>query len=264
MPIPRAARAGAGAALRALLTAALLSAPPEARAQTPPQARDPGPGQPAEGLSLPGPLRDSLTLPNPFTTVIEIEGREGLAATTESRRLVFRGQIFDMATGEVLRTVGALRAALRDHAPERFGLRRADLRPFTFGTGPAEVILIVDPICPFCAELFAQLRATPAYGQLYRFTIHTVPFLGTASLAAVEALDCAPDRAAALEALLQSDRRWLQQNAPAPGTCDATPIIARTLYSQKLGAAGTPFLIAPSGQVSLGLPEDLFGFLLDG
>jgi thiol:disulfide interchange protein DsbC len=209
---------------------------------------------------------DQITMPNPFMQVVQIANLEGVAAISQNGRFAMRGLIYDMWTGKIISSVGELRDALASANLNNLGIPDADIQPMFYGSGPANVTLIVDPMCPFCARLFEQITANPSYAEQYHFKILAVPFLGQPSVEATTVITCHPDRDRALKALMTKDERWFT-TARADFT-DCPPqatqaMMQRLILSQMLGAQGVPFIVAPNGGISSGLPEDLAAFLRD-
>lgn len=209
--------------------------------------------------NLNGQITATEQLPNPFTHAVELEGRDGIAFISQNGRFVLRGLVFDMWTGETLSTLDDIRKSKTSVNINELGLKNEDVDPFILGTGAKRVTIFVDPLCPFCAQLFDQITADPSLEEEYTFVLYTVPFLGDDSAKAVTALSCAKDRARALEALLSKDRRWMQ-GVDTEG-CDLQPIMKRTIMSQMIGVTGVPFLVGPQGGINRGLPQDLRTFL---
>lgn len=205
-------------------------------------------------------IKEYEELTAPFTHAVTLQGRDGIAYISQNGRFFLRGVIFDTWTGQTIETMDQLRAAKKTVNLETLGLKDKDVDPFYWGQGPKKVTLFVDPLCPFCGQLFDELIGDPSYAQNYTFTIFTVPFLGDESAKAVTTLSCAKNRDEALQALLTKDRRWIQTQPAAEG-CDPQPIIQRTILSQMLGISGVPYLIGPEGGVARGLPADLRTFL---
>ncbi len=199
-------------------------------------------------------------LPSAFTHAVTLMGRDGIAYVSRNGRFVMRGVIFDSWTGQTIQTMQELRGAKKTVDLSELGLRDEDVDPMYYGSGLKKVTLFVDPLCPFCAQLFDQLVADPRYERDYTFVIYTVPFLGEESTKAVTVLSCAPNREEAKRALLTHDRRWMKTQ-PAPDHCDPQPILQRTILSQMLGVTGVPYLIGAEGGIARGLPADLRGFL---
>lgn len=226
------------------------------------QAVAPGAGSKAPGNGFPAAVTDRLELPNGFSTVLQLEGHEGVAAVSQNGRYVMRGVVFDMWEDKTLESVAAMRESLSTISLSRFGLKEEDVRPFHYGTGPQEVVVFVDPYCPFCHQLFAEMKSNPAYAEQFTWTIYTVSYLGDNSTRAVTALSCAEDQEASLRALMDHDVVYYQRAFDARGdSCDPQPILQRMILAQMVGAAGTPYLIGPRGGVSNGMPPSLAGFL---
>lgn len=210
------------------------------------------------------PQKDQITsyteLSSPFTHAITLQGRDGIAFVSQNGRFVLRGVIFDTWSGNTIQTMQELEDSKRTINLADLGIKQEDVDPMFFGSGPKKVTLFVDPLCPFCGQLFDQIVGDPTYARDYTFTIYTVPFLGDDSSKAVTVLSCAEDREAALKALLTKDRRWMASQ-PAPATCDVQPILQRTIMSQMIGVTGVPYIIGAEGGVARGMPQDLKTFL---
>lgn len=205
-------------------------------------------------------ITDYEPLVSPFTHAIELQGRNGLAYVSQNGRFVLRGVIFDTWTGKTVQTMEELRASKKSMNLAELGLKDADVDPMFFGTGPKKVTMFVDPLCPYCGQVFDQILGDPSYAKTYTFTIYTVPFLGDDSARAVNAISCATDREQAVMALLTKDRRWMMGH-PAPDGCNKQPIVQRTILSQMIGVTGVPYIIGPEGGIARGLPADLATFL---
>jgi len=243
----------------AALTALFLSVSASAQEATVPFISDfTNPGVPMEVEK--DQISEFEPLVNPFTHAVTLHGREGIAFISENGRFILRGVMFDTWNGETIQTIDALRASKRTLNIGDLGFEDKDLDPMYFGTGPKTVTVFVDPLCPFCAQLFDQVIGDPTLARDYTFKIFTVPFLGEASVQAVTRLSCAQNRQEATQALLTKDRRWLQ-TVSEPENCDPQPIMQRTIMSQMLGVTGVPYLIGVEGGVSRGMPVDLKTFL---
>ena len=256
-----------GAAGSLLLTAGLslaqTAAPPIAQTAAPSIGQaGPGTGDKSAFNGFPAEVIDRMEMPNAFGAVLQLEGHEGIAAVSENGRYIMRGVVFDMWEGKTLDTVEALRDSLSTINLSRFGLKEEDVRPFHYGTGPEEVVVFVDPYCPYCHQLLQEIQKDPAYSERYTWTIYTVAYLGDNSTRAVTALSCAADEEASLKALMAHDQAYYQRAFQARGNeCDPKPILQRMILAQMVGAAGTPYIIGPRGGVSNGMPPSLATFL---
>lgn len=205
-------------------------------------------------------IRETQELVSPFTHAVTFHGRDGVAYMSQNGRFVMRGVIFDTWTGGTIQTMEELRASMTSVDLSDLGLKDEDIDPFRFGTGPKMVTIFVDPMCPYCGQLFDELLSDPAYAEEHTFTILTVPFLGDTSTRAVNALSCAPDREDALSRLLNKDKRWMVSQ-PLPDDCDVQPVLQRTILSQMLGVTGVPYIIGAEGGIARGMPPSLKTFL---
>lgn len=209
-------------------------------------------------------VKDQITsfeeLQAPFTHAVTLQGREGIAYVSTNGRFFLRGVIFDTWTGKTIQTMEELKESKRNLNLDDLGVKEEDVKPMYYGSGPKKVTIFVDPLCPFCGQLFDQMIGDPSYARDYTFQIFNVPYLGEKSTKAVTVIECVADREAALKALLTKDQRWMMSQ-PAPDNCDPQPIMQRTIMAQVLGVSGVPFLIGPDGGIARGLPADLKTFL---
>ncbi|MFC0280375.1 MULTISPECIES: DsbC family protein [Falsigemmobacter] len=205
-------------------------------------------------------IKEYEQLVSPFTHAISLHGRDGIAYVSQNGRFILRGVIFDTWNGETIQTMDQLRNTKKTLNLSELGLKDEDIDPMFYGTGPKKVTVFVDPLCPFCGQLFDEMLGNPSYAQEYTFKILTVPFLGDDSTKAVTAISCATNREEALRALMTKDRRWMQTQA-APESCNPEPIMQRTILSQMLGVTGVPYIIGAEGGIARGMPADLRTFL---
>lgn len=220
---------------------------------------EPSPPAPA-GTTAPTTITAGERLTDPITRAVTFEGHEDeVTYMSENGRYVIRGTLFDTWTGKIVQSLADVQQTMQGLDLARYGMTEADVAPFTWGKGRAVVSLFVDPHCPYCAQLFDQMRADPALADQYTFKIYTVAYLGDQSVKSVNALSCTPDKAQALDRLMAHDTRWMQTAQVPP--CPTDPAVKRMMLAQALGITGVPFLIGPAGGMSKGNPPDLRGFL---
>lgn len=193
----------------------------------------------------------------PVTGLQVVETTEGeLLFLSDNGRYALRGRALDLWHGarlvsfeETIRLAGRIDLA-------RLKLDVGDLGAIDLGEGP-EVVVFVDPLCPHCAALYAELQALLG---TYRFRLVPVPVLGEDSQRAVLALAClsGSDPGKAREALLGSQTAGLPE---ATTDCGQGTAQRALIAAQILGIRGTPFLIAPDGRMRQGRPEDLAAWL---
>ena len=175
---------------------------------------------------------------------------------SENGRYVLRGSAVDLWHGAKLTAFDQTQHLAGRIDLARLKLDVADLGAIDLGEGP-EVVIFVDPFCPHCTALYADLAPLRA---THRFRLVPIPVLGEPSQRAVLALAClsGTDPERAREALLGGLTAALAE--PAAGCGEA--VAQRTLIAaQILGIRGTPFLIAPDGRLRQGRPDDLAAWL---
>ena len=224
----------------------------------PTESQTPAPD--AAATTAPTTITAGERLTDPITRAVTFEGHEDeVTYMSENGRYVIRGTLFDTWTGKIVQSLADVQQTMQGLDLARYGMTEADVAPFTWGKGRAVVSLFVDPHCPYCAQLFDQMRADPALADQYTFKIYTIAYLGDQSVKSVNALSCTPDKAQALDRLMAHDTRWMQTAQVPP--CPTDPAVKRMMLAQALGITGVPFLIGPAGGMSKGNPPDLRGFL---
>ena len=190
-----------------------------------------------------------------------VETTDGdLLFLSDNGRYAFRGPAVDLWHGVRLSDLDTVQRLVERIDLKRLKLDPRDLGAIDLGEG-LEVIVLVDPYCPHCKALLAQL---PALANRYRFRLVPLPVLGESSEQAVLALDClsARDPEQARQALLGA---WDLQTLPKPsGACGQGAAQRALVTAQILGVRGTPYLIAPDGRLRQGAPEDLGAWLAQG
>ena len=116
-----------------------------------------------------------------------VETTEGeLLFFSENGRYVLRGSAVDLWHGAKLTAFDQTQHLAGRIDLARLKLDVADLGAIDVGEGP-EVVIFVDPFCPHCTALYADLAPLRA---TYRFRLVPIPVLGEPSQRAVLALAC--------------------------------------------------------------------------
>jgi thiol:disulfide interchange protein DsbC len=193
----------------------------------------------------------------PVGGVQMVQAGERVLFLSDTGRYVFTGPAWDLWHGARLTSLAqAARLAGRIEL-KRLGLDPAALGALDLGTGEGEVVVFVDPRCPHCRALLAQL---PALAGRYRFRLVPLPILGSDSESEVLRLACVAERdpTVAREALLAGTAQAL----PEPtGTCGQASAQRALVTAELLGIRAVPYLIAPDGRLRQGVPEDLVAWL---
>lgn len=203
-----------------------------------------------------GGIKRMVRLPANGLQAIETEDGT-LLVMSDNGRYAIRGELVDLWHGEKLHSLDAIEALVGRVDLARLHLDPADLGALDHGAG-ADVVAFVDPDCPHCEALYRAITAQ-GLAEHYRFRLVPLP-LGEKSQRAVLALDClaTENPGAAREALLTGSARDL----PAPsGTCGQEPAQRALIAARLIGVPGTPYLIAPDGRTTVGVPTDFAGWL---
>jgi thiol:disulfide interchange protein DsbC len=138
-------------------------------------------------------------------------------------------------------------------------LKIDDLGPVSYGTGKDQVVVFVDPRCPYCGKVQKQMEALKAR---YTFKLVSVPVLGPESQNLVMKLGCelqTPSKDKAREALLHQAYDSLPSEIDAK--CDREPMQRALVTAHLFGIEAVPFLIAPDGRTFKGAPDSLVDWL---
>ena len=187
-----------------------------------------------------------------------VETTDGqLLYVSDNGRYLIRGTAYDLWHGAELTSLTQAEDLAGRIDLKRLKLDPADLGALDTGTGPA-VLAFVDPHCPHCADLLADL---PSLTDRYRFRLIPLP-IGAASQTAVLALHClaATDPAAALKALFEhtdpppgdARRLWSRDRPTRPGhrataRCARHPLADRARRAPPPGPPGGPGRLVGGG-----------------
>ena len=191
-------------------------------------------------------VAETATTPLPINGMVAAVKNDKLAFVSDNGRFVFRGTLYDTwSQKEITSLADADRAfSYIDLAKLRFQVD--DLAPFTYGTGPKEVVIFTDPQCPSCNQLLQDLKKVEGY----TFKILELSAMGPESGRIVRSLHCAKDKAEALAvALGETKPRVVDQ---VGDDCDTSAIGKRIISAQMFGVKGVPFMIRNDGLVRHG------------
>lgn len=212
-------------------------------------------GQALTRSQIQGAISDMVKIETQGIMAATSDGNDAIVVMTDNGRYAIVGKIYDMWQGKNLYTLDEVRASKNIINLKALNINSADLGPITFGSGPKEAVVFVDPNCPHCAALMAKM--VPLVGQ-YTFRIMVVPALGKTSEMPTVFISCAKDRQAAMKTLMAHGRADALEQDPG---CDKGPIQRRLVSAQLFGIRGVPFVIAPDGRTNAGNPADLERFL---
>jgi thiol:disulfide interchange protein DsbC len=140
-------------------------------------------------------------------------------------------------------------------------LKIDDLGPVTYGTGKEQVVVFVDPRCPYCAKVQKQMEGLK---DRYTFKLVSVPVLGPESQSLVTRIGCllqTPAKDKARDALMHQTYDALP--ADVDPNCNREPVQRALVTAHMFGIEAVPFLIAPDGRTFKGAPDSLADWLAD-
>lgn len=170
-------------------------------------------------------------------------------------RIIIEGRAFDAWTGEELQSMGDARRAANTIDFEGMGVDLADLDPLAVGDGSRRVVVFASPTCGQCRALVRHIRANEALAE-YRFQFLLVP-QDKAAGPLVRRFACVDD-GRARRALLTAAPESLPRPTP---DCEAPGLRRRVATTYLMGIKELPTVVAPSGRLHRGLPDDLTRWL---
>jgi thiol:disulfide interchange protein DsbC len=198
----------------------------------------------------------------PVNGLIMVQYKDKFYFTTPNARYLIRGEIYDTWNGKYLTSIEEAKKL-----GERIQLANLkldidkELSPFYIGEGRHEVVIFVDPYCPYCNKLLQQIEKLDK--KRYRFKLLLVPVLGDKSAETIRLLMCGSDpkhrNEDVVARLLKKEYAGLKNER-----CDPQPFLKTAILAQILGVEGVPFLINQDGRVLRGYVEDLKAFLESG
>lgn len=189
-------------------------------------------------------------------TAIEVDGK--LYVLSANGRYLFDGTLRDLwHNGRVIGSMADVkRYALRLDL-DALGIDFSRLVSVDLGGSGKQVTVFIAPGCPSCKQALDTLAKMPQ-----RYTVRVVIVPRPGGVAAVHQVDCTknPER-----------RRELAITLPPPKAGEGAPVCegsqarltSTLLTAQLIGVDRVPFIVAPDGRVSKGMPTTttLAGFL---
>lgn len=190
----------------------------------------------------------------PISGMRAVESDGQILYVSSNGRFVISGQIYDIWQRKPLDTMEQIQAVTSRMDLDAIGLEPEDLNTFSEGSGEKEVVVFVDPRCPYCHALIKDSRK---YHDDYRFHFVVVPALGDESDRLARLAYCAEDKSKALNAMMDDTLSEL----PQQDSCDLGRYKETLVLAQLLEISGVPFVISHDGRISEGVPGDLDAWL---
>lgn len=212
--------------------------------QIPPELIDEMRSTPVEGM---------VEIPVRSVKAVESDGQ--IRYVSDNGRFVFEGRLIDVMQRKPLDTLGEINTAVNQLDITSLGIDLEALNSISIGKGTERVTGFIDPNCPPCLEVIKQAQALQ---DDYTFTFIVVPALGeVSSHEAAKRVHCAASAEDVIPALLSKklSRIKVRPDCP-PAVYDMT-----LLFADMVGVNGVPFLIAPTGHVMRGQPQNMEAWL---
>jgi thiol:disulfide interchange protein DsbC len=183
-----------------------------------------------------------------FEVTMEKEGKSGHAYMDFGKKHLIGGQIFDIASRQLVGTPAAENKPKERLDPATLSTKNA----LVMGNpkGKKKLFVFTDPECPFCAKMHTELKKLVAlepdltvYIEMFPLKMHPHAYdkarviLGARSLALLE-------------------QSFAGKKLPSPGAKDAKKPVDDTMrYAESVGINSTPTLVLPDGRILPGAKD---------
>lgn len=200
----------------------------------------------------------------PVTGLAMVKSGDRTFFMSENGRYAIVGQglrLVDTWNGKILKTPDEAGMFADRIDLAKIGVNLADLNPLTYGTGKKQVIVFVDPECPYCKALTKQM---PGLAKEYTFKLLPVAFLGQRSSDILRTLSCM-EKQQAVDILVSGN--YSELNTTGTGCNNPAQSVAaqKTLLLAKiLGVQSIPFMLTHENVARRGAVKDLGLYLSKG
>lgn len=196
-----------------------------------------------------------------FSNAKAIQSSDGtLIFVGANGRYAIVGEIVDVWQKKSLKTAAEIEQSAKTIPVQALGVDPKTMNAFSIGEGSQAVTLFVDPLCGWCHELVKTVESNKTLQKDYRFNFYVVPALGDASNLIAKKLYCAGLDNAGKKDAFMAHGKTLPEGKVDP-KCDLRGYDRTLLASEMMGVQAVPFVIAPDGRFSRGMPRDLARFL---
>ena len=191
-------------------------------------------------------------------------GEQTVFISSNGRFAFYGGKLMDIWTQQEIKELADIDKIANRIDLSRMKLKADDLGAVTVGHGKSQVLVFIDPRCPYCGKVMKDLQALQ---DQYTFKLVMIPILGPESQNIVVQLACqlgASDTKAkdtVRDRLLKQDYTGLTTEPPTQ--CNKEPLQKAVVTAKLFDLKGVPFLIAPDGRTYSGAPEVLADWLVD-
>lgn len=183
----------------------------------------------------------------PINQVLLSQKGEKVKILSSNGRFEFIGTLVDRWAKKAIQNADDAHRAFHflDFAGIDFNVGK--LEPYYLGEGPTTIIF-VDPLCPYCKQLLAEL---PAHLDKHRFAVVPVGIMSPDSIKIANDLSCAEDQKAARAQLMLGEYAPLHQRSG----CDNEVQAIRLVTTQLFAIRQVPFLLRSDGLIQRGMPQ---------
>jgi thiol:disulfide interchange protein DsbC len=178
---------------------------------------------------------------------------------SDNGRFVITGTLLDVWNRVAVTELDQVDQIVNRIDLSKMKLKIDDLGPATVGNGKAQVVVFVDPRCPYCGKVQKQMDALKSQ---YTFKLVPIPVLGPESQSLVVKIGCllqTPSKDKARDALMRQTYDSLPSELDSK--CNREPVQRAMVTAKLFGIDGVPFLIAPDGRTFKGAPDSLADWL---
>jgi len=192
----------------------------------------------------------------PVSGVVAIDSNGRTVFMSDNGRFVFMGaKLYDTWNRQYLDSMAEIQQWAEKIDIDRLGLNLDELHALPYGTGDKQVVIYVDPFCPYCEK---QLKQLDELKDEYTFKIIAIPYLGERSGKMVRRLACGIEQGIDKSELADIIVHKRYNDLPSDDTTCDTGHVEKILLTAKLtGVQGVPFTIADNGSYMPGYIANL-------
>lgn len=198
-------------------------------------------------------IEDVIQLP--IKNLAAVSDNEGtIMFIADSGRYAITGSLIDLWEGEVLTSMQEIKASVSKLDVRGQGVDVDKLNIVSLGSGPREIIVFVDPVCPTCTNLIEDAEKL---ADQYTFKFVVVPAFGGASNFLSTQLFCAANPEGRFDAL----KNGTIANLATKEKCPLDYYDQTLMLAHMLSIDGVPFIISQKDKQFRGRPANLGAWL---
>lgn len=196
----------------------------------------------------------------PLKNLNFVRTKQGLTyLISDDGRYVFQGVLFDVWNGEKIGSIPHMQSLTDRIKLDYLGIDTKKMFTLDLGTGPEEVLIFSDPNCGVCHKLLSKINDSNLIKKSFKIHAVITPLLHETSMEKSKALAAMAEKdpEEALNAFINNSyNNNGVSDQPVPG------IQYNLLVAQALSIQNFPFIINSRGRMHIGMPDDIYMFLL--